>query len=103
MLSEELMAAFASCEEPSPLAIRVTSFPSPPPRFHPAAFEKCDKWHVAIATHPPQPSLFAARDSHPSPLAASPNDLHAETSMPVPAIAARLHGKFSLRGELMHA
>jgi hypothetical protein len=99
MPREELMEAFASRRGPSPLAICVTPCPSPPPRSQPTALAA----PALLATHHPTPSLFAARDSQPSPLAASPNDLRTDTNIHAPASAVRFRGKVSLRADLVHA
>jgi len=89
------MSAFASCRGPSPLAIGVASSPSPSPRPQPDALAAL----ALLAT--PHPT---ARDSLPSPLAASPNNLRADTSIHAPASAALLpRGKVSLRADLGHA
>ena len=95
------MNAFVSCEGTSPLALRVNPFPSPPPRSHPATFTAPD----LLAIDRPQPSPYAARDSKPSsPLASSPNDFRADTSIHAPASAAMRHrGRVSLRADLGHA
>jgi len=92
------MDAFVSREGPSPPAIRVIPCPSPPPRPQPAALTA----PALLANHRPQPSPFAARDSQPSPLAASLNDLRADTSIHAPASTARFRGKVSLRADLVH-
>ena len=92
MPREELVNAFTLCEGPSPTAILDIPCPSPAPRSQPAALADS----AFIATHHPQPS-------HPSPLAASPNDLRTGTSIHAPASAARFRGKISLRADLGHA
>jgi len=94
------MNAFVSREGPSPPAIRVIPCPSPPPRSQLATLTA----PALLATHRPQPSPFAARDSPPSPLAASPRDLRADTSIHAPATAAmRRRGRVSLHADLEHA
>ena len=94
------MNAFVLREGPSPPAIRVIPFPSPPPRSQSATLTA----PALLATHRPQPSPFAARDSQPSPFAASPRDLRADTSIHAPASAAmRRRDRVSFRADLEHA
>ena len=101
MPRDEQMNVFVSREGPSSSAIRVIPCPSPPPRSQPATLTA----PAFLATHQPQPSRCAARDSqHPSPLAVSPEDLRADTSVHAPAsVAMRRWGRVSLHADLRHA
>ena len=70
MPREELMNALASSREPSSFVSRLAPCPSPAPRSQSAALTVS----ALLATPHPQPSPCAARNSHSSPLAASPNN-----------------------------
>ena len=97
MPREELMNAFVSCEGTSPLAIHSTPFPSPPLRSQPAGLTA----PALLVTHRPQPSPFAARDTQPSPLDISSDDLRANKSIHAPVGSAmRRRGRVSPRADL---
>ena len=96
----DLMPASVSCEGTSPLSILVIPCPSSPPRSQPAEFAV----PALLAIYQPQPSLCAARDSQPSPLAAEPSDLCLHASIHAPATAAWLPpGMVSIRADFVRA
>ena len=100
MPREELTNAIVLYEGTSPLVIHATPCPSPPPRPQPAA--RIDP--ALLATRHPQPSPFVSCDTQPSPLAISPDDLRADTSILAPVSAAiRRRGRVICHADLGHA